>query len=1216
MKKILCLFAAIAMLTATAFAASEVKGTIEGGKLTLDGTGVVNNTLENIMGTKVVAIVVDPEEGAPYTFTCPVGYVVVDRHDEDDSTYYQCLDRCTETFTLGKDVTTYLPTYTMEEGVVGVSYSGGELALTLNGSLVRDTSGATISNLELVETGSVMTEDPGATTHIVEGGSIYGCRDSGHIQYFHTFPTSEGYYTTPHCYYTYTTSYSQWGYPIYDVDTDRPYESYYTNHGTTMQCPFHEKTCTISTIDEANHLYMCHDRHDTWLGDCMWCCPYYNQTTGLSDCKNHRECTITSVWREEFTYKVQTNGTTKVTGTDYYGDGSVTSVSLVNVNTGGVTISPSVPVVVNGGVYSGAPAFGAGMSVLVNEGTLVNTDGSMLAGNIAYNASTTACELEQGEDGSLIYTFTPKATSGSDGSSGGAVAVASDYTAPSIVVNFDHIMRNRDDVEKYEWSSVPCSTVRMTVTITDMGLPDTDNYIDVYLEYTPYAFMGSAGEEGEAYPIPLHDGTPVAQGTVVFELSEEWKDNGTITITAVDAAGNSSSVTYTVDCIDFDEPFVTSITPSTTAWTNKSIYVTVVGEDDYSLHPWPYAVNQTSSASNTGTSWKTNAPKGRFTIAENGTYYAHMRDLAGNTTSVRFDITNIDKDKPVITSTYMTDSKTYLLNPSAGFTLSVIGSDALSGLHSSPYHWVGTVGTTVTDYGWTSQNVINVFDAGTYTIEIRDQAGNVSDKKTFTVVIPSADGPVIDSWGPVGYDVPTAFYSGYRSGGVTLAVSASAGTFPLTTSAYTYSDGPSRTNATTIKVYEPGEYWVYVEDTAGNVTSAMVTVTGLDNQAPIGSAVAAMETVAGESVTKLSFNWSDNVGIYSVKALWKSSEKEGYIYHKAKTSSNIITDTGATLTDTSGSWTFEVEETGNYTLEITDYAGNVTYLEKAVVLPVKAPTASDSQVVVTVLGDPRFGSSPTRMSDIVYGPTKAYVVDTLKDDSGKIQVKFTFNGAKDTYVKAYATFCGQTDNTVILSGSSPVAGLSVTSAGGITGLVEFNVSSCADIKNGSLVIVVQEFRDSSCEELIRDGSATTYVSVQVTPPTITTQFLKTENRLVVVANSTVAGVASLKYRIGTLPSVGTTPYTEPLDLTSYVGTSQIVSLTATDKVGLTTTKTVSIGDILTNPDTSTSLPTTDVNGSNVNVYYVGSRTSEIYIIGGTRNNTKKIPIGSLFGGAS
>ena len=171
-----------------------------------------------------------------------------------------------------------------------------------------------------------------------------------------------------------------------------------------------------------------------------------------------------------------------------------------------------------------------------------------------------------------------------------------------------------------------------------------------------------------------------------------------------------------------------------------------------------------------------------------------------------------------------------------------------------------------------------------------------------------------------------------------------------------------------------------------------------------------------------------------------------------------------------------------------------------------------------------------------------------------------------------------------------------------------------DVKNGRLVTVFQEWNDAAGTDLNREGSETLYTSVQVNPPYIQWSYDKTTGELTISPNSPVAGIASdgVKYDID---GGGDTVYTGPFVVPDGAGK---ITITAVDKAGNETKIELDVAKLPVSGAGGGNLPTegadgaTGAGGGAVNSFYMAGRTSESYIIGGTRNNTNSIPSGDVF----
>ncbi|WP_207953336.1 choice-of-anchor L domain-containing protein [Paenibacillus agricola] len=187
--------------------------------------------------------------------------------------------------------------------------------------------------------------------------------------------------------------------------------------------------------------------------------------------------------------------------------------------------------------------------------------------------------------------------------------------------------------------------------------------------------------------------TPTNQDVIVTATTNEgtlnaashtFSKNGSFSFTAIDAAGNISTQTVTIDNIDKLAPTIT-VAPYTTTPTNQDVIVT--------------------ATTNEGT---LNAAS--HTFSENGSFSFTAIDAAGNTSTQTVTIDNIDKVAPVISFTGNLNA--YTVDQNINISCSVV--DVLSGLLTTNCHDI--VGPAS---GFTLGN-------NSYTFTATDNVGNVS----------------------------------------------------------------------------------------------------------------------------------------------------------------------------------------------------------------------------------------------------------------------------------------------------------------------------------------------------------------------------------------------------------------------------------------------------------------------------------------------------------
>lgn len=131
--------------------------------------------------------------------------------------------------------------------------------------------------------------------------------------------------------------------------------------------------------------------------------------------------------------------------------------------------------------------------------------------------------------------------------------------------------------------------------------------------------------------IPLTDEGGVKKGSFIAE------ENGDYKFKAYDIAGNETLAKVVITNIDKILPELT-LTPSTTAPTNEDITITANATDNVEISKIILPNNE-----------EIEGDTAEYTVSENGTYEFRAIDTAGNEKTESIEITNINKEKPIIT---------------------------------------------------------------------------------------------------------------------------------------------------------------------------------------------------------------------------------------------------------------------------------------------------------------------------------------------------------------------------------------------------------------------------------------------------------------------------------------------------------------------------------------------------------------------------------------
>lgn len=292
------------------------------------------------------------------------------------------------------------------------------------------------------------------------------------------------------------------------------------------------------------------------------------------------------------------------------------------------------------------------------------------------------------------------------------------------------------------------------------------SYPDYTIELTPYTEglvmitfkenavvdnMGNGNKATEPFTI-LYDSTPpVVEGvtngsiyskerTIIFtegvaslngmeiQTNTVVSQEGSHTLIVTDDAGNSTTVNFT---IDRTAP-IFSYTKNPSTWTNDNVMVNVY-MNEFGELKWAQGSHD-ESYMNTHGEQITN---GAFIATENGTYTILAKDIAGNTTVTEIEVSNIDRDQPVIT---LNGDQTIQIEKGQAYTeLGYAVTDETE----------GDLTESVTINGNVDTSTIGIY---TVTYSVTDTAGNHTEVSRIIEVMPtkvtltdrSAQSPSID----------------------------------------------------------------------------------------------------------------------------------------------------------------------------------------------------------------------------------------------------------------------------------------------------------------------------------------------------------------------------------------------------------------------------------------------------------------------------------------
>ena len=334
--------------------------------------------------------------------------------------------------------------------------------------------------------------------------------------------------------------------------------------------------------------------------------------------------------------------------------------------------------------------------------------------------------------------------------------------------------------------------------------PDTPTNKDVSLVVTG-TDIGSGVKR-----IQTPDGKWIDGSTVTYTVTK----NDTYSFTVEDNAGNQSTKSIDVTNIDKIAPTL-SLTQDVSSLTNGNVVITAIGSDPES------GVKRIQTPDGKWVDGNTT----KYTVTTNGIYSFTVEDNAGNQTTKSIDITNIDSVKPVIT---LTQTPTDWTNKDVTINVSV--SDTGSGVKQIIMPNNSIVSSDSGSFVVSSN--------GTYTFKAIDNAGNEITKditisnidKVAPDVTLSQD---ITTWSASNVKI-TVNATDAESGVATIklpdksVINTSTGTFTATTN---------------------GTYDFVVTDKAGNQTTKSITISNIDNTAPVITIEQTPKEITNKDVT-------------------------------------------------------------------------------------------------------------------------------------------------------------------------------------------------------------------------------------------------------------------------------------------------------------------------------------------------------------------------------
>lgn len=370
-------------------------------------------------------------------------------------------------------------------------------------------------------------------------------------------------------------------------------------------------------------------------------------------------------------------------------------------------------------------------------------------------------------------------------------------------------------------------------------------------------------------------------------------DRFRIIVKAFNALAEDVGYTVTKEWkLDNKGPLFT-VSGNPTSPTNKDVTLTIVGLDAGSG-----LLGIDAFSFDGGRTW---ADSEKATFKQNQTVYIAVRDVLGNITRETVVIKSIDKVPPVAR---VTGNPFYWQTTAA--TLNVIASDNVA-LDAQPYSWDD--GKT-----WTAQATKQVSENGSYSVLVRDAAGNTT-KVDVAVAYTDTKAPELSLVG-----VPTE----WTNQPVTVSIEGKDSESGLAKYPYSWDGGKSWTSRQANVIRQNGILDVAIRDTAGNVTHETVVIDKFDLTPP-----------SDFTITGIPDDWTNSkatLGILNAKDSESGLAEEAYNWNNEGWTKNS---------------TYEVSANGTIKLKIRDKAGNIR--EKNALI---AKLDNEAPVITEITGIP------------------------------------------------------------------------------------------------------------------------------------------------------------------------------------------------------------------------------------------------------------------------
>jgi hypothetical protein len=474
-----------------------------------------------------------------------------------------------------------------------------------------------------------------------------------------------------------------------------------------------------------------------------------------------------------------------------------------------------------------------------------------------------------------------------------------------------------------------------------------------------------------------------------------------VTYTAMDAAGNIGSATFSVIVNDTQSPILTTpsdITVNVDAGTAGAVVT--------------YLATATDNVPGVTISYST--PPGALFSVGTTTVTAIATDVAGNMTAGTFSVTVVDNEAPVLSA-----PATAAAGVTAGQSTGIVNFSA-----SAVDVVDGAITPTFTSSPTAGLAPGSAFPIGVTTVAVRaeDQAGNIATQNVIVTVTDGED-PILTIPADITVNTDPASATAVVTYSVTATDNSGAVTPVLVSGPASGSAFPVGTTAVTWSVTDP----------SGNIVSDTFNVTVSDNGLPVVSVPAdvAVNTDAGLPTAIVTFTATvldavDGALVPVITSAPTTGLASGSAFPIGTTT---VTVAGTDIAGNTASDTFEVVVADNqaptFSSTQADINLEVDFNLTSAVATFPTPTASDNSGIVNVAQTQGFASG----SSFPLGTT--LVEFTATDGSGRTSV-LQFNVTVSQIPPGSVTFIVNSpdDGTVTFSSSAAALNTSVIVSGG------------------------------------------------------------------------------------------------------------------------------------------------------------------------------------------